>query len=166
MLRYISPAVPPSSPPLPPGTPSPAAPPRDVQSQQPTTVLTGRFGQPGHDAVILVCSRSPFPPCPNHHLRLLQVLANMRSPPPEVLASWPTPNYVNPETRGHALTIVELTALSISSICLGLRLYVRARIMRSVDWDDWLMLAGAVRRHNGRDGWASRDTRADSSRHV
>ncbi len=77
----------------------------------------------------------------------------MRSPPPEVLASWPKPNYVNPETRGPALIIIELTALSISSICLGLRLYVRARIMRSIDWDDWLMLVGAVRRLKGRDGF-------------
>jgi len=68
----------------------------------------------------------------------------MRSPPPEVLATWPKPNYVNPTTRGPALAIVEITALSLGSIVLVLRLYVRARIMRSVDWDDWLMVVGAV----------------------
>ncbi len=70
---------------------------------------------------------------------------NMRRPPPEVLASWPKPNYIDPETRGPALIIVVVLALSISVICLGLRLYVRARIQRNIHWDDWLMIAGAVR---------------------
>ena len=69
---------------------------------------------------------------------------NMRSPPPDVLASWPAPNYVDPETRGPALVVVEILALCIGIVVLGLRMYVRARIMRSVDWDDWLMIAGAV----------------------
>ena len=68
----------------------------------------------------------------------------MRLPPPEVVASWPTPNYVDPETRGPALIIVVLLALSIGVVCLGLRLYIRMRILRNVDWDDWLMVAGAV----------------------
>ncbi|KAG7288134.1 hypothetical protein NEMBOFW57_007657 [Staphylotrichum longicolle] len=68
----------------------------------------------------------------------------MRQPPPDVVASWPAPNYTNPETRGPALVIVELLAMSISTLCLGLRFYVRAYIMRSVDWDDWLMLSAAL----------------------
>jgi len=68
----------------------------------------------------------------------------MRSPPPEVVASWPAPNFTNPETRGPALIVVELLALCIGTILLSLRMYVRVRIMRSVDWDDWLMVAGAV----------------------
>jgi hypothetical protein len=75
---------------------------------------------------------------------LAQLPANMRSPPPDVLASWPTPNYINPVTRGPALIVVEILALCIGAIFLGLRMYVRLRIMRSVDWDDWLMVAGAV----------------------
>lgn len=68
----------------------------------------------------------------------------MRSPPPDVVASWPAPNFTNPETRGPALIIVEILALSIGCILLGLRMYVRVRITRSVGWDDWLMVAGAV----------------------
>jgi len=68
----------------------------------------------------------------------------MRNPPPDVVASWPAPNYTNPETRGPALIIVDLLAVSISTICLGLRLYVRARIVRSVGWDDWLMVGAAL----------------------
>ncbi len=69
----------------------------------------------------------------------------MRNPPPDLVASWPAPNYTNPETRGPALIIVELLAVSISTICLGLRLYVRVRIVRSVGWDDWLMVGATVR---------------------
>ncbi len=68
----------------------------------------------------------------------------MRSPPPEVLATWPKPNYVDPVTRGPALVIVELTALSLSSIILGMRLYTRAYVTRNLGWDDWVMVAGAV----------------------
>lgn len=68
----------------------------------------------------------------------------MRLPPPEVLATWPKPNYVNPQTRGPALMIVELITLPIALLCLGLRLYVRIGIMRQTDWDDWLMVVAAV----------------------
>ena len=68
----------------------------------------------------------------------------MRLPPPEVMASWPTPNYIDPVTRGPALIIVVVLALTIGVICLGLRLYIRTRILRNLDWDDWLMVAGAV----------------------
>ena len=68
----------------------------------------------------------------------------MRLPPPEVLASWPAPNYTNPQTRGPALIIVELITLPIALICLGLRLYARVHVMGRTDWDDWLMVAAAV----------------------
>lgn len=76
----------------------------------------------------------------------------MRQPPADVIASWPAPNYVDPVTRGPALVIVELLALSISTICLILRLFVRVRIVRSVDWDDWLMIAAAVSSSRARRG--------------
>jgi hypothetical protein len=70
--------------------------------------------------------------------------ANMRSPPKEVTSTWPAPNYINPETRGPALIIVEIVALCISTAFLALRLFVRIHILRSPDWDDWLMVvAGA-----------------------
>ena len=68
----------------------------------------------------------------------------MRLPPKDVVASWPAPNYIDPVTRGPALVIVEIIALCISTICLGLRLFVRIHILRSPDWDDWLMVAAAV----------------------
>lgn len=68
----------------------------------------------------------------------------MRQPPPEVLASWPKPNYIDPETRGPALMIVELIALPLALLCLALRLFVRIKILRKTGWDDWLMVGAAV----------------------
>jgi hypothetical protein len=68
----------------------------------------------------------------------------MRQVPPEVVASWPKPNYINPDTRGPALVIVELITLSIALVILVLRLYVRIKIMRKTGWDDWLMVFSAV----------------------
>lgn len=68
----------------------------------------------------------------------------MRLPPPDVVASWPPPNYTNPETRGPALIIVELITLPVALICLGLRLYAKTKIMGRTEVDDWLMVGGAV----------------------
>ena len=69
----------------------------------------------------------------------------MRQPPADVVASWPAPNYTNPETRGPALIVVELITVFISTVCIALRLYVKARILHSVGWDDWLIVGAAVR---------------------
>ncbi|KAI1856340.1 uncharacterized protein JN550_013826 [Neoarthrinium moseri] len=65
----------------------------------------------------------------------------MRFPSPEVMASWPKPNYENPENRGPALLIVELVALPLAIICVALRLYVRVHLIKGSGWDDWLMVA-------------------------
>ncbi|KAM0815737.1 hypothetical protein AB5N19_01536 [Seiridium cardinale] len=67
----------------------------------------------------------------------------MRFPPTDVIATWPHPNYENPVNRGPALMVIELTILPLALICLGLRLYVRIRMVRQTWWDDWLMVAGA-----------------------
>ncbi|KAK1832517.1 hypothetical protein QBC39DRAFT_223072, partial [Podospora conica] len=68
----------------------------------------------------------------------------MRLPPPEVVAAWPPPNYINPETRGLALVIVEITILPIVLIILALRLYVRVFVVKKPGWDDWLMLLASI----------------------
>jgi hypothetical protein len=67
----------------------------------------------------------------------------MRLPPASVIASWPTPNYVNPETRGPGLLITEIIMVTIALTMLGLRLFVRLRIVRKTGWDDWLMVGAA-----------------------
>jgi hypothetical protein len=68
----------------------------------------------------------------------------MRLPPPEVVATWPPPNYTHPETQGPGLIIVELILMTIAWIFVGLRLYVRVGLMRKMDADDWLMVGAAV----------------------
>ena len=73
---------------------------------------------------------------------------NMRSPPPEVVATWPRPNYINPETRGPDLIVAGLITLSVALICLALRLYVRVRIMRKTEMDDYVMVAATVSPRN------------------
>lgn len=69
----------------------------------------------------------------------------MRSPPPEVVASWPRPNYVNPETRGPDLIVAGVITLVFAVVCLVLRMYVRLRIMRKTELDDWVMVVATVR---------------------
>ena len=68
----------------------------------------------------------------------------MRFPPPEVLKTWPKPNYVNPDTRGPALIIVELTLLPIAIICVALRLWIRIGWLHKGWWDDWLMVVAVI----------------------
>ncbi|PGH18063.1 hypothetical protein AJ79_00690 [Helicocarpus griseus UAMH5409] len=65
----------------------------------------------------------------------------MRNPPPEVMATWPKPNYVNPEYQGPAMPIIGIVFLAISVIVVTLRLFVRIHMKRSAGYDDWLMLA-------------------------
>ncbi|KAM5494982.1 hypothetical protein McaMca56_005860 [Microsporum canis] len=62
-------------------------------------------------------------------------------PSPEIVASWPKPNYVDPEYQGPQLVIVTLTFCSLSYIVVVLRMYVRLRIKKNAGWDDWLIVA-------------------------
>lgn len=42
------------------------------------------------------------------------------------------PNYDNPVTRGHRVLIVNITISSLSMLTVGLRLYTRIRITRTL----------------------------------
>ncbi|KAI8717541.1 hypothetical protein NCS52_00830300 [Fusarium sp. LHS14.1] len=68
----------------------------------------------------------------------------MRNPPPEVMATWPHPNYDNPDHRGPALLIVEVSIMSVAVLTLLARLYVRIFKVNKSGLDDWLMLAAMV----------------------
>lgn len=69
----------------------------------------------------------------------------MRSAPPEVVATWPKPNYLDPESQGPDLIVAGLFTLVVALICLGLRLYIRLGVMRKTEMDDWVMVAATVR---------------------
>lgn len=66
-------------------------------------------------------------------------------PTKEVIASWPKPNYVNPDTRGPALTVVNIVFIVLVFIVVGLRYYTRIRITRSFGIDDYVIGASVVR---------------------
>ncbi|KAI8931084.1 hypothetical protein NX059_012095 [Plenodomus lindquistii] len=65
-------------------------------------------------------------------------------PPPEVIHSWPKPNYVNPETRPDTVLILACIMGPITVGMLLARLWVRIMIQKRPGWDDWIMLAATV----------------------
>ncbi|KAH7385700.1 hypothetical protein BKA66DRAFT_416168 [Pyrenochaeta sp. MPI-SDFR-AT-0127] len=68
----------------------------------------------------------------------------MRSPPLEVLKTWPKPNYVDPVTRGPKLMVIELTLLPIAMIVVFLRMWIRIGWLHKSWWDDYLMVAAMI----------------------
>jgi hypothetical protein len=68
----------------------------------------------------------------------------MRSAPPEVLKTWPKPNYIDPVTRGPGLMVVELTLLPLAMIIVFLRMWVRIAWLKKSWWDDYLMVVAMV----------------------
>ncbi|KAL4883316.1 hypothetical protein BJY04DRAFT_216616 [Aspergillus karnatakaensis] len=68
----------------------------------------------------------------------------MQLPPIEVLLTWPKPNYDNPPTRGHAVLVVTIICLSLSTIITLLRVWTRLRITRTAGLDDVLIVFGLV----------------------
>lgn len=69
----------------------------------------------------------------------------MQLPPASVLASWPPPNYVDPETRGLGLLIVNIVFASLATVSVALRLYTRLRITASFGMDDVFEVIALVR---------------------
>jgi hypothetical protein len=57
-----------------------------------------------------------------------------------VVAAWPAPNDINPETTGPSSVVVEITLLVLVTILLAIRLYTRIVISRGFALDDTLIL--------------------------
>lgn len=68
----------------------------------------------------------------------------MRNPDPDILASWPPPNYINPETQGHSFLVVGITMIIICTIVVAMRIYVRWKILHNMGTDDWLVVVSLV----------------------
>ena len=66
-------------------------------------------------------------------------------PPPEVIASWPKPNYAHPETRGPTVIIVEAVLAGVAIVVVTMRLWSRLAITHNFGIDDWMLLASLVR---------------------
>ncbi|KAK7970434.1 hypothetical protein PG996_001137 [Apiospora saccharicola] len=65
-------------------------------------------------------------------------------PPLSVIASWPRPNYVNPESQGPAGVGVGSTLIVLVTITLLLRLYTRRWISKGFGLDDILIACAYV----------------------
>lgn len=59
---------------------------------------------------------------------------------PEVIASWPKPNYIDPETRGPALLITCTTLSAIGLIVVAARIYARVFITKAPGLDDAIIV--------------------------
>ncbi|KAJ6262309.1 hypothetical protein Dda_3116 [Drechslerella dactyloides] len=71
-------------------------------------------------------------------------MPSARVPPPEILATWPKPNYINPSNPTARLKGVEITLCAITVIVVILRLYSRIFLTRSYGADDFLMSASLI----------------------
>ncbi|OQU95387.1 hypothetical protein CLAIMM_01604 [Cladophialophora immunda] len=61
-------------------------------------------------------------------------------PPPSVIASWPKPNYVNPDTRGPGLVYMCIIFAAIGIITCTARVYSRLFITKAPGLDDLLVV--------------------------
>lgn len=68
----------------------------------------------------------------------------MKLPPADVLATWPTPNYIDPTTRGNSVLIVTIVFSALAFVVTCLRLYTRFKITCSPGIDDILIVVALV----------------------
>jgi len=66
------------------------------------------------------------------------------NPPQSVIASWPQPNYIDPETRGYALIICLGVFLFIALLALAARIWARFVLVRQAGLDDLIAIFAAV----------------------
>ncbi|RMZ77903.1 hypothetical protein DV738_g4147, partial [Chaetothyriales sp. CBS 135597] len=71
-------------------------------------------------------------------------MVNVFDPPESVINSWPTPNYVNPETHGPGLVIICILMASLGVVVVSIRLYSRAFITRALGIDDALIVVASA----------------------
>ncbi|KAJ5099809.1 hypothetical protein N7532_006810 [Penicillium argentinense] len=68
----------------------------------------------------------------------------MQLPPLAVMATWPTPNYVDPVTRGHGAMIVNIIGTALSFLVVIARIYTRLCITCSAGVDDILIVIAMI----------------------
>jgi hypothetical protein len=72
-------------------------------------------------------------------------MAGGLKPPPEVRASWPRPNYINPERQGMKIILSTSIVLALTIITICARFWARHVILRKVGADDFLILFSLVK---------------------
>ena len=70
-------------------------------------------------------------------------------PPPQVIASWPAPNYENPQTQGPALMAVTILLSAVGVFTVAARVYSRIVITKVPGLDDALAVGSLVSINTG-----------------
>ncbi|PGH02661.1 hypothetical protein GX51_04544 [Blastomyces parvus] len=65
-------------------------------------------------------------------------------PPPSVIKSWPKPNYVDPEAKGHDLVAIAIALGLLATIAVGARLWVRLKIQKNPGLDDLFLFLSII----------------------
>ncbi|ESZ92858.1 hypothetical protein SBOR_6766 [Sclerotinia borealis F-4128] len=68
----------------------------------------------------------------------------MQLPPPQILSTFPQPNYIDPVTRGPLLLIITVVFLPIVYIVVGLRTFTRLYLSKHFGVDDVFLLIALV----------------------
>ncbi|TEY73303.1 hypothetical protein BOTCAL_0080g00310 [Botryotinia calthae] len=68
----------------------------------------------------------------------------MRIPPPQILSTFPQPNYIDPVTRGPVLLIITVVFLPTIYIVVGLRTFTRTHLSKHFGIDDVFLLITLV----------------------
>ncbi|QDS76340.1 hypothetical protein FKW77_002789 [Venturia effusa] len=64
----------------------------------------------------------------------------MRFNDPELVKHWPKPNFIDPETRGPAVYIINSTFFGLATLAISLRLYARIFVRKWFGLDDALIV--------------------------
>lgn len=67
-----------------------------------------------------------------------------RYPTAEEFASWPPPNYIDPETRQPLAMAICIPMSVLVTTFISFRFYSRTVIIHTLGLDDWIMLLAAV----------------------
>ena len=68
----------------------------------------------------------------------------MKFPPPEVIASWPKPDYEHPRAQGPAGEIAVYALTGVVTVMLAIRMYTRIHITRGFGMDDAFIVTAYV----------------------
>ena len=62
----------------------------------------------------------------------------------QTMESWPAPNYVDPQTRGNSVIVINSILYGLVLGVVGLRIFTRTCISRSFGYDDAFILLAMV----------------------
>jgi hypothetical protein len=80
-------------------------------------------------------------------------------PPVSVIATW-KPNYVDPETRGGGIVVMEIVLLAVCYAVVALRIWTRFFLSKSFGYDDALIIFNLVIEMSTSTGEVSTHTKA------